>query len=149
MYTKLRRYWFFGLTVPFLLPFRSFQVTPVPVLSPFRSFLSWTGLLLFSGNPGHFPERDGYPTVKSGTIPVFTGPYRSLPVHTGLIPLFLCKTSIGPVFKKRTGVMHRYWTGNRPVLYWSNTGPFHRYWSGNFRALPFHSVTGPFPFRLF
>ena len=32
--TKLRRYWFFGLTVPFLLPFRSFQVNPVPVLLP-------------------------------------------------------------------------------------------------------------------
>ena len=99
---KLRRYWFFGLTVPFLFPFRSFQVNPIPVLLPFRSFRSWTGLLHFSRNPGHFSERYGYPTVKSSTIPVFTGPYRS---DTGLF------------------VQDLYWTGflkkdqcNAPVL---------------------------------
>ena len=82
VWIKLRRYWFFGLTVPFLFPFRSIQVNPVPVLLPFQSFRAWIGPLLFSRNPSHFSERDGYPTVKSGTIPpVFTGPY---PSDTGL-----------------------------------------------------------------
>ena len=38
VWIKLRRYWFFGLTVPFLSPFRSFETGNVPVLLPFRSF---------------------------------------------------------------------------------------------------------------
>ena len=118
----------------------------------YRSFRYRSGH--FFQNFRSFPGTD---QCRSGIGLVFTVPVL---VHSGPISVFLNKTGIVPVFYKRTGIMHRYWTGKRPVLhryfvpvkYRSNTGPFHRYWNGNFqgssvpfrfRSLPFRSVPIP------
>ena len=128
-------------SVPFTVPFVSsqsrsgpFTVPISPVLDRFAPFFQKSHS--FSGT-GRVPN---------GKEQYNTGPHRS---DTGLFVQYRYWTGS----KKRTAVMHRYWTSIGPVLDRYCTGQipvlFTGIGAGIFRALPFRSDTGPFPFRLF
>ena len=143
--SKLRRYSFCIDTVPFL--YRSVR------------FGTGTAPVIFSGIFGRFLERTGVGPVSDRYL-LFL--YRSIPV---LYRSFYTRPILGRVFYKRTGVMHRYWTGKRPILhryfvtvqyrslpfqYRSFSPVLEREFSGLFCPVPFPVLTVPFrsvPFR--